>query len=216
MKKIIKEDERELVVEVSSGFLKGIGVAALFFLGFPLIRFFLRNPLDQEHLVGYIGAAVTCGLSYLVAFEEARFSFDSGTRLLTWRRRRSLSKKEGSIPFSQIEQVVLESAIGNNKYYPKHRVILRTGEGALPISLSYEHDDLNQAIAERIRSRLGLSPNALVADSIQSLVERGLDLDAIRLLREKEGLSLADAKKRIAEIKNQAERKTAAQTDSSL
>ena len=53
---------------------------------------------------------------------------------------------------------------------------------------------MNQILAERIRRRLGMSPDDLVADSIQSLAERGETVEAIRLLREKRGLSLTEAK----------------------
>ncbi len=201
MKKIIKDDTDELVIEVSSRLAKGSGFAALFLVAFPLVQFLLHKRMDEERLIGFIGGAVTSGLVYLVAYESSLFAFDSRTRLLTWRRKRSLSKKQGTLPFGRIEQVILESAIGNTKYSPKHRVMLRTGEGELPLSIDYEHNEINQTLAERIRSRLGLSPESLVIDSVQSLVERGLTIDAIRLLREKRGLSLTEAKSLIAQMK---------------
>lgn len=201
MKKINKDDKNELIIEVTSRFEKWVGSGALLFLGFPIVQFFLGKRLNEERLMGFIGGAVVCGLIYLVAYEESVFIFDSSTRLLTWRRKRSLSTKQGTLSFSRIKQVILQSSIGNRKHAPKHRVTLLTEDGELPVSIAYEHHEINQKIAERIRSRLGLAPDDLMIDSIKSLVERGFDLEAIRLLREKQGLSLTEAKNQITQMK---------------
>lgn len=206
MKKINKDDKNELIIEVTSRFEKWVGYGALLFLGFPIVQFFLGKRLNEERLMGFIGGAVVCGLVYLVAYEEALFTFDSRTRLLKWRRKRSLSTKQGTLPFSRINQVVLQSAIGNKKHSPKHRVALLTGEGELPVSIAYEHHEMNQKIAERIRSRLGLSPEELVMDSVKALVEQGHPVGAVQLLQEKQGLSLTEAKAVVTRMKEQKNR----------
>ena len=95
----------------------------------------LRTPLSEDRLIGFIASAVTCGLIYLVLYEKARFVFDSKTRLLTWSRRRSLSKRQGTLPFAAIDQIVLRSCIGNSRYALQERVILLTREGELPLRL---------------------------------------------------------------------------------
>ncbi|MBI3802174.1 MAG: hypothetical protein HY282_00225 [Nitrospirae bacterium] len=206
MKKITKDDDDKLIVEVSSRWVKGVGFGALFFLGFPLIRFFFHQPLGKERLIGFIGAAITCGVIYLGSYEESLFTFHSGARFLTWKRKRSLLEKEGTLPFDRITQVILQSPIGNSRYYPKARVTLLTRETELPLSIAYEQDEMNQVIAERIRCRLGLSVERLVPDAVQSLIDRGLDLDAVRLLREKEGLSLMEAKNKVVRLKAREKR----------
>ena len=203
MKKITKDDADVLVIEVFSRMAVGSGFAALFFIFYPLLQRFPATPLSEERRIGFIGAAVTCGLIYLALYEKARFVFDSKTRRLTWRRRRSLSSRHGTVPFDAIDQVVLRSCIGNSRYAPKERVVLLTREGEFPLSIAYEHDEMNQILADRIRCRLQMPPEGLVTDSVQSLVEQGRTTDAIRLLREKRGLSLAEAKILVTQIKAQ-------------
>lgn len=194
MKKITKDDADALVIEVSSRMAVGCGLAALFFTFYPVSQRLLQTPLSEDRLIGFIGGAVTCGLIYLVLYEKVRFVFDSKTRLLTWRRRRSLSSRQGTVPFAMIDRVVLRSCIGNSRYAPKERVVLLTREGELPLSIAYEHDEMNQILADGIRRRLGMALEDLVTDSVQLLVERGETIEAIRLLREKQGLSLTEAK----------------------
>jgi hypothetical protein len=92
--------------------------------------------------------------------------------------------------------------MGNDKDFPSHRVVLITKNGELPIMLAYEHDDMNEVLAERIRSFLALSSNTLLEDSVKSLIESGREVDAIRLLREKSGITLTEAHSAIARIKD--------------
>jgi hypothetical protein len=107
MKKISKDDEQELIIHVTSWPEKAAGLAALFFVDFLIVQFLLQRKVSDSRLIGFIGAVVTCGLYYLVAYENSLFAFDSRTRLLTWRRKRALSVKRGTLPFGRIEQVIL-------------------------------------------------------------------------------------------------------------
>jgi hypothetical protein len=193
MIKITKDDELALIIHVISRREKGAGIVALFLIGISVVQFFLHRKVNDSRLIGPIGAALTCGLFYLVAYEESVFTFDS--------RKRSFSEKRGTLSFSRIEHVILQSVIYNKNYYHKYRVMLFTEAGDIPLSIAYEHNEINQAIAERIRSRLGFSPETLVTDSVKALVERGLDSEAIRLLWHKRGLPFIEAKANVEEIK---------------
>jgi hypothetical protein len=91
--------------------------------------------------------------------------------------------------------------------------MLFTAAGDIFLSIAYEHNDILQTVAERIRSRLGFSPEALVMDSVKALVERGLDIEAIRLLRHKQGRSFTEAKAIVAKIKAAKNRSAGSEND---
>jgi ribosomal protein L7/L12 len=80
-----------------------------------------------------------------------------------------------------------------------------TGTGEIPISIAYEHSDKNEVIAERMRVFLNMSSKTLIVDSIKASIANGKDIDAIRLLREKSGISLNEAKAIVTKIKESGE-----------
>ena len=55
-------------------------------------------------------------------------------------------------------------------------------------------------VASRIRVLLGHDSGATHMHNVQALIAAGKTIDAIRILREEEGLSLLDAKRRIEEL----------------
>jgi ribosomal protein L7/L12 len=55
-------------------------------------------------------------------------------------------------------------------------------------------------IAGRIRVLLGHNADATHLHNVRALIAAGKAIDAIRILREEEGLSLLDAKRRVEEI----------------
>ncbi|MDD2916091.1 MAG: hypothetical protein PHP70_12315 [Gallionella sp.] len=65
---------------------------------------------------------------------------------------------------------------------------------------------MNEVLAKRIRSFLYMPVNNLVEESVETLVANGRDIDAIRLLREKNDISLSDAHDRVARIKGAGKR----------
>lgn len=200
MKQIQKDSANELTIVIRSPLEAWMGGATIFFL-LDLLYTWLSRSSNTDRMIGLIGASATCGLFFLFFNEKCDFKFDLQTRLLTWSRRQGFSKRNGVLPFDAIGRVVLQSCMGNNKYYPKHRIVLLTSEGELPLTISYEYDDMNEIIAERIRNLLGTSSKSLIEDSVESLVAAGRNIDAIRLLREKSGISLTEAHSAVARIR---------------
>jgi ribosomal protein L7/L12 len=55
-------------------------------------------------------------------------------------------------------------------------------------------------IASRIRALLGHESDATHLSNVRALIAAGKIVDAIRVLREEDGLSLVDAKRRVEEL----------------
>jgi hypothetical protein len=125
-----------------------------------------------ERLVGLIGAATTCFLVAIVFLEQAWFRFAPDVRIVTWRRRWALQQRSGSIAFDAIHAVLVERPIGDEGT-PSRR---------------------------RIRGLLGHDGEATHLQNVKTLIAAGRVIDAIRVLREEEGLSLLDAKRQVEKI----------------
>jgi hypothetical protein len=156
-----------------------------------------------ERLVGLLGAAATCLLIAIVLLERTWFQFAADTRTLTWRRRWALRERSGSVPFGSIQSVLVERPIGDDGT-PSRRITLKTTSGEeIPITVGYrpDGDGMVLQIASRIRLVLGHDAGATHLHNVRALMAAGRTIDAIRVLREEEGLSLVEAKRRIEEMR---------------
>jgi hypothetical protein len=155
-----------------------------------------------ERLVGLLGAAATCFVVAIVFLENAWFQFAPANRVVTWRRRWALRQRSGSVPFDSIQAVLVERPIGDEGT-PSRRIMLRTTDGQeIPITVGYrpDADGTLLQIANRIRALLGHDAGATLMHNVRALIAAGKTIDAIRILREEERLSLLEAKRRVEEI----------------
>jgi len=155
-----------------------------------------------DRLAGLLGAAGTCLLVAIVFLERAWFQFAPATRIVMWRRRWALRQRSGSIPFGSVQSVLVERPIGDDGT-PSRRIVLKTIAGEdIPMTVGYRPDADGAVlhIASRIRVLLGHDSGATHMHNVQALIAAGKTIDAIRILREEEGLSLLDAKRRIEEL----------------
>ena len=155
-----------------------------------------------DRLAGLLGAAGTCLLVAIIVLERAWFQFVPATRIVTWRRRWALRQRSGSIPFGSVQSVLVERRIGDDGT-PSRRIVLKTATGDdIPMTVGYRPDADGAVlhIASRIRMLLGQGSDATHMPNVRALIAAGKTIDAIRILREEEGLSLLDAKRRIEEL----------------
>jgi hypothetical protein len=155
-----------------------------------------------DRIVGLLGAAGTCFLVAIVFLERAWFEFSPATRIVTWRRRWALRQYAGSLPFGSIELVIVERPIGDDGT-PSRRIVLKTKEAQdIPITVGYrpDADGTVRTIASRIRGLLGHDTDATHMNTVRALIAAGRTIDAIRVLREDDRLSLAEAKRRVEEL----------------
>ena len=204
MRRIATSTADELLILTRSplpAWVGGLGLILLLWLGYLLLS---GESAGSERCIGLAGAAATCALFFLVGHENSDFRFERHTRRLTWSRQRGFFKRHGTVAFGDIGGVVMQSCIGNDRYYPKHRIVLLTREGELPVTVAYEYDAMNEVMAQGIRSFLGMAADGLVDDSVAALVAAGRKIDAIRLLREKRDLTLAEAQQAVEQINSGA------------
>ena len=155
-----------------------------------------------DRLAGLLGAAGTCLLVAIVFLERAWFQFAPATRIVTWRRRWALRQRSGSIPFGAVQSVLVERPMGDDGT-PSRRIVLKTIAGEdIPMTVGYRPDADGAVlhIASRIRALLGHDSVATHMHNVRALIAAGKTIDAIRVLREEEGLSLVDAKRRVEEL----------------
>ena len=175
------------------------------FLGTAAYDVFIGTR-GTDRLIGLLGASATCLVIAIVFLETAWFEFSSPTHLITWRRRWGFRQRSGTMPFSAIQSVMVERPLGDDGA-PSRRVNLRLVDGAaIPLTVGY-HSDADGAIlkvADRIRAILGHNAEETRSDDVAALVAAGKTIDAIKVLRETEGLSLTDAKQRVDELRQKA------------
>jgi hypothetical protein len=198
----IEESGRAVVVSYDSRGLTTVMLAATaVFVAVAVYDAFV-GARGTDRLVGLLGAATTCLIVAIVFFENARFQFAPDTRIVTWRRRWALRQRSGSIPFDAVQSVLVERPIGDEGT-PSRRITLKTTSGEeVPITVGYrpDADGAVLQIAARIRALLGHDADAAHMLNVKALIAAGRTIDAIRVLREEEGLSLVDAKRRVEDI----------------
>jgi len=181
----------------------------------------LERALPATGLVALAGAVVArvggapgsehaTGLLLLAAFlvaggllcERSRFVFDPARRTVEWRRRFLLRERGGSVPFDAIEQVELQTPIGDDGV-PSRRVCLRRKDGGellLTIGYSVDVNDAKLALAHRLRELLGQPAEPALEDEVARLARAGRKIDAIRRVHVESGVSLVEAKQRVEEL----------------
>lgn len=175
------------------------------FLGTAAYDVFIGTR-GTDRLIGLLGASATCLVIAVVFLETASFEFSTPTHLVTWRRRWGLRQRSGTIPFGAIQSVMVERPIGDDGT-PSRRINLRMMDGAtVPLTVGYRPDSDGEilTVADRIRVVLGHNAEETRSDDVASLIAAGKTIDAIKILRETEGLSLTDAKQRVDELRRKA------------
>ena len=176
-------------------------VFAVLFLGIAGYDVFI-GARGTDRLIGLLAAAGTCLAVAIIFLEKASFEFVRTTETITWRRRWALRQHSGTIPFAAVQSVHAERPLGDDGM-PERRVIFRTTDGTeIALTVGYQPDPNGEVlkIAERIRVVLGHSSEQAPMREVERLVSSGKKLEAIRVLREEQDLSLTEAKQRVDEL----------------
>lgn len=175
------------------------------FLGTAAYDVFIGTR-GTDRLIGLLGASATCLVIAVVFLETAWFEFSRPTHLVTWRRRWGLRQRSGTMPFGAIKSVMVERPLGDDGT-PSRRINLRMVDGAaIPLTVGYRPDSDGEIlrVADRIRVVLGHNAEETRADDVATLIASGKTIEAIKILRETEGLSLTDAKHRVDDLRRKA------------
>jgi hypothetical protein len=145
--------------------------------------------------------AVAFGLAFLRATDV---TLDKIRRTCTVRRFDIIRVMRKRLAFHDIMDIRVDVCpdVGSDRI--SCRLSLVTASGVIPLTLSYE-PDLSRHNAMRdtlLDVQFGDNPRPVAVDPILNLVEEGRIIDAIKVLRLRDGLSLAGAQARIDEIRN--------------
>lgn len=214
--KIVRQTPDELVVRDSSMWLSAI---------FALCALM---PLYIALAHGDRRAFTPAAVLLLIAFVWARrstFTFSAATQRIEWRRLRWLRTKTGTIPFSDVEGIQVQS-ISSDKGILIYRLAIATAsQGTVPMSDEYSsgglkgYEDLRDTLLHFVRPERGSSAfsaatatlprnpdaarTAALNDSIRGLLQQGRKVDAILLVRQSEHLDLTEATFRVNHIEHE-------------
>jgi hypothetical protein len=148
--------------------------------------------------------------SLLLTYDSSRWSKCAiGLTLLLlavieWEQRWGFRRRAGILKFADVQHVSVDVPIGDDGV-PSRRIVFHLSNGnLLPVTVGYRPDTDNTIAnaAEAIRTVLGQAPSN-ITDSLRALIAKGQTISAIKLLREHEGISLAEAKRRVEEMIHQ-------------
>lgn len=155
--------------------------------------------------------------SPLLSLHNSTFVFNAKTQSIQWTRQRMFRKETGSIAFSEIQNIVLETTTGDDR--PRGRLAITTATDTMPMSDGYSasRDDAATICATLLNfirpAPAAKSPTANVIntdafrtqqlnDSIRLLLRQGKKIDAILLVQRSEHLDLTEATFRVNQVAN--------------
>jgi len=189
-----------LITYDSSLWTKWLVGATVLMLGTAVYDYFIGSRGD-DRLIGLLGGATTLGVIALVFLEQSRFRIDPMSRFVEWDQRWGFRRRAGVMPFADITHVSVDVPIGD-KGIPSRRVVMHLANGSLlPITVGYrpDFDGAIERAAETLRVALGHRAPTM-EDSVRMLVKQGRTIDAVKLLVDKEKLTLTAARQRVDAI----------------
>ena len=195
-----RRDGDKTIFEDAPGVIPAVfGAAALFVLGQFLLV--LLGMIETEHPVWTMPVIATISLGCaLVFFRRDRNTFDAAARRLIWSKWTPLGRTSGMVSYDDITNVTIETMSGIDSASTA-RVVIHTAADKIPLTVHYSASIASwEPVAIRIRQLVGLSTADVTNDSLRAMVAEGRKIDAIRHLREKSGMSLADAKHAVEQL----------------
>lgn len=169
----------------------------LVLLGTAVYDHFIGTRGD-DRIIALLAGAATTALTALVVLEQSRFRFDSVTRLIEWDKRWGFKRDSGLLKFADVQHVSVDVPIGDTGV-PSRRIVLHLSNGTLlSMTAGYRPDTDNEIVksADVIREALGQAPPT-IEQSVRALLAHGKTVDAMKLLVDREGITLSEAKQRI-------------------
>lgn len=216
--KIVRQTPSELVVQGSSIWISAVFLGATLF-----VSYFAVFQGDRRA----IWAAVISLLIALAWLRRSTFTFNAALQRIDWKRVRYFRMAGGTIPFSDVRSINLESTTGSKGALTYRLAIATNSQGIVPMSDVYSagqarFEALREAIQQFVKSAasgavtpgfssasasIPVNPDAArtaaLNDSIRGLLEQGRKVDAILLVRQTEHLDLTEATFRVNHVEAQ-------------
>jgi hypothetical protein len=163
----------------------------------------------------YFGPALAL-LMALVSLRKETVVFDGAMQQVRWKRLRTFNVATGELPFSAITGIGIE-ALASGSGGATYRLAIQTADGKpIPMSDAYGNSRAHyESLQAEILEFLHLDGTKSATDhdvgdepSIRSLLMEGRKIEAIKLLRSKQNIGLAEAVNQVGVIeqKMKAER----------
>lgn len=174
------------------------------------ISVFAAYRLSVQHNTKGLLSLAFMLLFILLFWRKEVVSFDAARQQVTWTRRRLFRVATGTISFSEITGIGMETTSADRAL--TYRLTILTAQGSTPMSDSYaggqqKYEKLRQEILDFLKLDPGVAPSdSALANgindeaSVRALLKQGRKVDAIQLVRISQKLSLVEATDRVAAI----------------
>ncbi len=184
-----------------------IFVASGLFMVFKLIQ---GDPqLNGENFYGGLVSIVFCLTGGLFFIWIKSFIFDRTTNTFTWQQKRITGFKSGTVHFSEIRSLALQTRTVGSHSTLGYRVALTKKDGEeIPFSPAYsagEKDNCEQTI-KIIQGFLSVeisNTEQIGRTSVEEMVAKGDLINAMKYLQELEDINLTEAKRQVDKIREE-------------
>lgn len=192
---VTRKTNQEMVVVDGSIWLSVFFLCAAAFIAFQGVTHNMRN--------GWIPAGLFSLLAFIMWRRET-VTFDTAGQQVHWVRRRAFKLASGTIAFSDLRGITIESMTGNHNVLT-YRLTILTTDKPVPMSDEYgggqaHYEALRKQILQFLNMDQTESPGPGDEASIRALLQQGRKLDAVALVRSNYQLDLAEAVDRVNEI----------------
>lgn len=205
---IVRKTNQELVIADSSIWLS-------IFLSCVTLLLLYRTIIIQAGPVYYLVVGFI-GLCALLFWRKEVVIFDSGRQQALWNRRRLFRIASGTVPFSDIAGIGLETTSTKNNVL-MYRLAILTLQGSVSMSDNHagdlqNYEKLKREILEFLKLDSGemkSAPDSALSGgiddeaSVRSLLRQDRRIDAIQLVRSTRKISLAEATDQVNAIYHQ-------------
>jgi hypothetical protein len=149
-------------------------------------------------------------VAFALAFlRSTDVTFDKSEGICTLRRLDMLRLTSTRLEFRDLKDIRVETCPMDDSHAGTCRLALVTASATLPLTASYEpslerYNQMRETIVEAV---FPARRRPVAVDPVQDLVRQGRTIDAVALLRQREGLDLTSAVARVDEMQKAAGQK---------
>ncbi len=183
---------------------------AVLLLGFSMFAAYRSYVAGSRAGFIAVGFLLLCGFLF---WRKEIVTFDAGRQQAEWTRRRAFSVTSGTVPFSEITGIGMETTMAGSRGELSYRLTILTRDKPVPMSDVYNGNQGHyESIRQEILAFLKLDAGAATSSqdvgqagiddeaSVVSLLQQGRRIDAIELVRSRQKISLTEATNRVAHV----------------
>ncbi len=192
---ITLKTSKELVVVDGSIWLSVFFLCAAAFMAFQAVA---QQTPSWWLMVGLLS------LFAFIAWRRETVTFDTASQQVQWVRRRAFNLASGTVTFSEMRGITVES-MHDNRGALNYRLTILTTDKPVPMSDGYgggqaHYEALRKQILEFLNMDKTASPGPDDEASIRALLQQGRKVDAVQFVRTNYQLDLKEAVDRVDEI----------------